>query len=155
MSKRIQISMLILPDSSVLIPYLTRQAYIAQVERTLHSERFALSSVVVAEILAGARGQFERLRLDRFFTRCLRRGMLVTPNSEAWATCGRLLSRAREGRGDLQVRDHQNDNLILLSARQLAPTDEVVVLTENDKHFRIWLDLIGARDNVRIEAMRR
>jgi hypothetical protein len=71
-----------------------------------------------------------------------------------WHGCGRLISRLRELRGALHVRDHQNDVLILLTAQQLARQEETVVLTHNDKHFSMWLDLSGHSDRLRIEVPR-
>ncbi len=57
---------LVLADSSVLIPYLSRRAYIQRVEHELSRERLVLCSVVATEIMVGARDQIERRRYDRF-----------------------------------------------------------------------------------------
>ncbi len=59
--------MLTVPDSSVLIPYLMQRAYMARIDRLIHTGRLVLCSVVAEEIMAGARDQDERRRYDRFF----------------------------------------------------------------------------------------
>src|SRR5690242_11758666 len=98
--------MRILPDSSVLIPYLTRERHRMAIELAVQQGRIAICSVVAAEIRAGARDRAERQRYDRFFALCRRRGVTVTPDEAAWHTCGRMLSRYRERYGSLNIRDH-------------------------------------------------
>jgi predicted nucleic acid-binding protein len=147
--------MMILPDSSVLIPYFTRQHYAERIERALRAGRLALCSVVAEEVLAGARSQQERRLYDRFFGQCQRLGLVITPDYDAWRMCGRLLSRYRERFGALEPRDHQNDVLIVLTARQLARQEATTVVTENDRHFITWQRLAGDTTGLHIEAARR
>lgn len=147
--------MLIVPDSSILIPYLARHAYADTVERALRARRLVLCSVVAEEVMAGANDQNERRDYDRFFGLVGRVGGVITPDDEMWRTCGRLLSRYRERFGAIKARDHQNDVLIALAARSLAREQETTLLTENDADFRTWLNLAGPHPRVRLEAARR
>lgn len=147
--------MTILPDSSVLIPYFARHTYVARIEGALRTGHLALCSIVAAEIMAGARDQEERRGYDRFFERARRLGLIVTPNDEAWRRCGRILSRYRERYGQIHVRDHQNDVLIVLTAIHLAHEVETTIITENDAHLNTWLSFVPDRSGVRVEAMRR
>ena len=105
--------------------------------------------------MAGARDQDERRRYDRFFDHCRRLGLVVTPNDDEWCTCGRLLSRYRARYGAIKAQDHQNDVLIVLTARRLARDDETTILTENDAHLNTWLSLAHDRSGLRIDALRR
>ncbi len=142
-------------DSSVLIPYLTQRAYTARIDRLIHAGRLVLCSVVAEEIMAGARDQDERRRYDRFFAPFLRLRLVVTPDEQAWRGCGRVLSRYRERYGAIEPRDHQNDVLIVLAARQLASEQVVTLITENDADLITWHSLLGDRSALRIEPARR
>jgi len=126
---------LILPDSSVLIPYFAHRSYAERVERELGLKRLILCSVVTEEIMAGARDQTDRRQYDLFFARFQRLRLIATPDNETWHTCGRILSRYRERYGAIQPRDHQNDVLILLVALHLARQQETILVTENDSDF--------------------
>lgn len=147
----------ILPDSSILIPYLRNGSYAGRVERGLGARRFALCSVVAAEVMAGARGQDERRAYDAFFIRLERSGHAVTPNDLDWRTCGRLLSRYRERYGAIEARDHQNDVLIVLCGLRLGrqQQQETIILTENDRDLTTWLSFIRNRQGLRVETARR
>lgn len=147
--------MMILPDSSVLIPYFVRNSYVDRIEGALRAGRLALCSVVATEIMAGAFDQEDRQLYAGFVDRTRRSGLVVTPGDEEWQTCGRLLSRYRERFGDIRVRDHQNDALIVLTARRLARDTETTILTENERHLHTWLSFIHNHAGLRIEAMRR
>ncbi|MCA1598171.1 MAG: PIN domain-containing protein [Chloroflexi bacterium] len=147
--------MIVLPDSSILIAFFAHASYGDRIERELRAGRFALCSVVAQEVLAGARDRSEIRLYDRFFTRCERLGVVVTPNDESWRACGRLLYRYRRRYGDIRTRDHQNDVLIMLTGLQLAREQETVILTENDAHFATWLGFIRDPSRLRIEAARR
>jgi predicted nucleic acid-binding protein len=122
------------------------------IERAVQQGRIAICSVVAAEVRAGARDRAERQQYDRFFALCRGRGVTVTPDEAAWHKCGRMLSRYRERYGSLDIRDHQNDVLILLSAGQLAMEEETALLTQNFTQFRTWLHLSGHRPGLSIEA---
>ncbi len=146
---------LILPDSSVLIPYLVQRTYAERIERQLRLKRLILCSVVAEEIMAGARDQIERRRYNMFFAQFQTARLIVTPADGVWRTCGHILSRYRERYGAIQPRDHQNDVLIMLTAIQLAQEQETVLVTENDSDFMTWLDFVHDRARLRIEAVRR
>lgn len=146
--------MLILPDSSVLIPYLVRHAYVVRVERAMRRNQLVLCSVVAEEILAGARDTHERRGYDAFFAAFRRLGLTATPDDEAWHTCGRVLSRYQERYGAIEPRDHQNDVLIVLSALRLAREQETMLITENDTDLTTWLSLLRPRSGLRIVPVR-
>lgn len=146
---------LILSDSSVLIPYLIQRVYAERVERQLRLKRLILCSVVAEEIMAGARDQAERRRYNMFFARFQTARLIATPTDGAWHTCGHILSRYREQYGAIQPRDHQNDVLIMLVALRLAQEQETILVTENDADFVTWLDFVHDRSRLRIEVVRR
>jgi hypothetical protein len=64
-----------------------------------------------------------------------------------------MLSRYRERYGSLDIRDHQNDVLILLTACQSAIDEETTLLTANVTHLRTWFHLSGHRPRLYIEAV--
>jgi len=146
---------LILPDSSVLIPYLVQRTYAERLERQLKLKRLTLCSVVAEEIMAGARDQTERRRYTMFFAQFQTTRLIVTPTDRVWHTCGHILSRYRERYGAIQSRDHQNDVLTMLTALQLAQEQETILVTENDSDFNTWLNFVHDRALLRIEAVRR
>ncbi len=147
--------MRLLPDTSVLIPYFTRNAYASDIDRALRAGRFVICSVVAEEVLAGARDQGERQDYDRFFGLARRSGGSATPSDEDWRRCGHLLSRYRQRFGSLASRDHQNDVLIVLTALALARTTQTVLMTENDADLNVWLTMAGNKGGLRIDAVRR
>ena len=146
---------LVLADSSILIPYLSRRSYIQRVERELGMERLVLCSVVAAEIMVGARDQIERRRYDKFFSSFRRARLIATPDDGMWNSAGRMISRYRERYGAIEPRDHLNDVLILLVALHLARQQETILITENDSDFMTWLDFVHDRARLRLEAVRR
>lgn len=148
-------TMTIFPDSSVFIPYLVRRRYATRIESESRAGRIALCSVVATEVLAGARSREERRLYEGFFARFQRTGLVATPSEDEWFTCGRLLARYRDRYGDIRTRDHQNDVLIVLTARRLARGDDVILWTENDAHFATWLNMVGNKSGLRIESARR
>ena len=91
----------------------------------------------------------------QFFDKAARLGMVVTPDDKAWRACGNLLSRYKERYGSIQARDHQNDVLIALTARELARREETTIVTANDAHFATWLSLVHDRANLHIQPVRR
>ncbi|MBI3972165.1 MAG: hypothetical protein HY332_12815 [Chloroflexi bacterium] len=114
-------------DTSVLIPYFRVGAYDATVEDRLGDGRLYLASPVALELYAGTRDQAEKRALDAFVGSFQRRGLLLTPTHDDHILAGILLSRRRRLQGDLHVRDHLMDVLIILSAAQIGGT----VLTTN------------------------
>jgi len=67
---------------------------------TWHAPRLFLSSVVAAELRAGARSDADREKLEaRVLGPFVRRGRVITPSTAAWDALGLTLAslRAREG----------------------------------------------------------
>lgn len=146
---------LVLPDTSVLIPYLARRAYVQRVERELSRERLVLCSVVASEILVGARDHIERRRYNAFFALFHRTSLVATPDDGTWIAAASIVSRYRERHGAIEPRDHLNDILILLTALRLSREQQTILVTENDADFKTWLAFVHDRSRLRIETVRR
>jgi predicted nucleic acid-binding protein len=112
-------------------------AYEGELVEALHAGRLYLSSLVGLELYAGTRDQAEKRALDTLVASFRRRGFMVTPSEDDHLLAGILLSRQRRLTGDLQVRDHVVDLLIVLSTSQLTGT----VLTANVRHLAQWAAL--------------
>ena len=93
--------------------------------------RLYLSSVVAAELRAGARSSRDRKHLDeQVLAPYFRRGRILTPSSAGWDALGLTLSRLRsEGSLDLATmpRGFVFDVLIAFSCREAG----VVLITRN------------------------
>lgn len=125
--------MSVLFDSSVYI-----EAFRLGGEPSLILRRLAagdpiwLSSVVLEELLAGARGSDARV-IDLMEQHFRRIGRAIVPNLGDWAETGRVLARLgakygyeKVGRGRLT-----NDVLIALSAFRMG----ITVITKNERDF--------------------
>ena len=92
--------------------------------------RLYLSSVVAAELRAGARSARDRRQLEEVLAPFVRRGRVLTPSGAAWDALGLTLSQLRaEGALDLanMPRGFAFDVLIAFSCREAG----VVLVTRN------------------------
>lgn len=105
-------------DTNVIIDALRQPAEMVRLKEFL---RWALpstmlSSVVVAELAAGARDRAARLALDDMVLDAFeRRGRIRAPSAAAWQGAGALMSRAGPARVSAS---RQNDLLLALQARE-------------------------------------
>jgi len=119
----------VLFDSSVLID---------QFRTNLHAVRIAkidglvrLSSVVLSELMRGAKGKAE-LETLRFMEKNL---PILTPNEKNWLESGQILARMYSDRGfaPQKLRDLHFDILIALTARQYGAR----LITSNRSDFEL------------------
>jgi predicted nucleic acid-binding protein len=82
------------------------------------------SSIVVQELLAGARSPAGRRRAETLFRPFERVGRVVTPNHSQWKDAGTMLAKVLRIRSDLKAKVPSlvNDCLLALSARSLGAT---------------------------------
>ncbi|MBI3637154.1 MAG: PIN domain-containing protein [Candidatus Rokubacteria bacterium] len=97
--------------------------------------RTVLSSVVSAELRAGALDEAGRLVVTELVERFERLGRVVVPTAASWNDIGDVLSRIARHEAALRtkVRALWNDGLIAMSARQIGAT----VVTGNLRDFRL------------------
>lgn len=97
--------------------------------------RTFLSSVVSAELLAGATHPAARRAVMDFVRRAHKVRRVVTPDAGTWERAGELLGEIRQGRPHLrsQVKTLWNDVLIAVSARQVG----AMVVTQNARDFEL------------------
>ena len=120
----------VLWDTTVYIDYLSNSILPSRVARGY----MLLSSVVVAELYAGAESQDAADRLDRLFETMDSLGRLVTPTPSDWKQTGKILARIGRKFGFEEIGRSRltNDVLIAISA---ARTD-AVLCTGNAKDFQ-------------------
>lgn len=95
-----------------------------------------LSSVVAAELAAGARTSRARRVLDDVFLAAFdRRGRIVAPSTAAWRRAGAVL--ARTGAAGLSA-SRQNDTLLAMQAREFG-----WVVVTHDRDFRSLRPLVS------------
>lgn len=103
-------------------------------------ERFApstyLSSVVLAELLQGARGEIARARLRKALRSLERSGRLVTPSHAEWVQAAQVQGAIWDRAPSLRTKKLLHDALLACSARRIGAT----VVTQNVEDF----DLIRA-----------
>lgn len=125
-------------DSSVYITVLRdenfaqefRPRYIRDVPRT------HFSSVVVQELIAGARTFHHRRQAAALYEPFERAGRIVTPNHSVWKEVGTVVATLAEKAPqwrDKLARGLLNDILIALSGRSIGAT----VTTRNGEDFRL------------------
>lgn len=127
----------VIVDSSVLIPFLRSGTYGSLIARLANQGRFLLCSVVAMELLEGAIDQRQRRRMRQQFQRFEPRAV-ASPNHQDWTKAGELMSRYAERWGGIDGRKHQNDVLIVLTARR----HETEVLTNDIHDMRIWAKMV-------------
>ena len=95
-----------------------------------------LSSVVAAELTAGARSERARRALDDVFLKAFeRRGRIVAPSAAAWRRLGVIVGRI--GPGGLSA-SRQNDALLAVQARERGWT-----VVTRDQDFKGLRTLVG------------
>jgi predicted nucleic acid-binding protein len=92
-----------------------------------------LSSVVLYELLAGARGDLGRAVIHRITRPLVRAGRLIAASETDWAEAGVAQSRIWDSMPSLRDKRLQNDILIACSARRIG----AVVVTENTRDFTL------------------
>ncbi|MBI2756097.1 MAG: PIN domain-containing protein [Chloroflexi bacterium] len=133
----------LVPDTTAFISVFRHPELWPALERPLRAGRVWLSSVVVAELLAGTRDVAEARHVDRLVS-AMREippdGRILTPTPREWAMAGRLLARRSRLYGAVEPRNHLADVLILLSAARIGAE----IQTANLRHFQAWERLARA-----------
>jgi predicted nucleic acid-binding protein len=128
----------LLYDTSIYVEILRSRVFAATVrgeyERRVPSTYF--SSVVVQELLAGARDQGERRIVEELYVPFERARRIVTPTHGVWKEAGlllrKVLDRLADGKTLLRT-GLINDVLIALSARGIG----AAVVTKNREDFAL------------------
>ncbi len=128
-------------DTSIYIPYLRREAYRDLVEGQTRRGRNRLSSVVLQELYAGTRSAADKRLLDDLDRAFAARGYVVTPDHAEWTLAGQLVNEHGRRHGFSAPSRHTPDILILASALRAG----AVLITENLRHFSVWLRLLKRR----------
>lgn len=92
-----------------------------------------LSSVVLHELLSGARGDLGRAAVLRAVRTLTRVGRLLTPTHADWSLAGTVRARIWERHRDWRTKVLQNDLLIACSACRFG----AFVVTRNQKDFQV------------------
>jgi predicted nucleic acid-binding protein len=94
-----------------------------------------LSSVVSAELFAGATGPSGTRLVERFVSRSERVGRVVTPTLASWNEAGRILAKITRQEPEFKTKLCRlfNDVLIAMSALQVGAT----VYTKNEQDFQL------------------
>lgn len=89
-----------------------------------HTSGIFFSSVVIQELLAGARVPSAKKRVETLYRPFERVGRIVTPGHSEWKDAGSILSELLRGRPDLRTKLPAllNDCLLALSVRTLGAT---------------------------------
>ncbi len=109
-------------DTNVYVSLLQDSAELAR-RRSLLARilpRTWLSSVVLHELLAGARGDIARATIRRAFGTLERVGRTLAPTHEDWGKAATIRGRIWEQYPRLRSKSFQNDLLISCTARRLG-----------------------------------
>ena len=123
-----------IPDTTVLIKVSRDPRTWPEFERWLSTGRVWLSSIVAAEVFAGAILPDDVKFAELMYRAAEKNGRLLVPTAEEHKRAGHIIRRYLQRFGRLGPKDHLSDVLILVSAARLKGT----VVTSNQKHFEKW-----------------
>lgn len=106
------------------------ERYLGVVQRVMPS--VWLSSVVLYEMLCGARGELDRARVRRSVQTLERVGRVVAPEREDWVRAATIQGQLWDTRPELRNKRLQNDILIACSARSIGAR----LVTTNPSDFQ-------------------
>lgn len=92
-----------------------------------------LASVVLAELLQGARGEVARARIRRMVRTLEHAGRVIAPTHDDWARAANVQGAIWDALPSLRNRTLLHDILIVLSARRVG----ALVVTENRRDFEL------------------
>lgn len=127
-------------DTTALVATVREPAREPAFRRTAEQGGY-LTSVTVAELLAGSRTPRQSLLIDQLAAVFERNGRLLAPTAVEWAATGKLIARAIARRGAMEPRDHYPDVLIA----QIAGRIGAAIITDNVVDFRRWIS-VGSLD---------
>ena len=124
-------------DSDLYIDLIQNQATLPILRELYENDAPGIyfSSIVIQELLAGARGPRARTQVETLYRPFERAGRIVTPNHSQWKDSGNMLAKALTIRPDLKNKlpTLVNDCLLALSARSIGAT----LYTRNRDDFMV------------------
>jgi predicted nucleic acid-binding protein len=120
-------------DTSVYLSFLRTDGDIENLNFLLRPTLLYMSSVVFAELYAGAKDRFTVRRLERLYRTFDRLDRVVAPDKQVWFETGQVLQQLglRHGYEEIGLARITHDVLIALSARKIG----AVVFTRNKDDF--------------------
>lgn len=125
-------------DTNVVVDALRQPTAMARLKSflTWALPATVLSSIVAAELTAGARSEKARRILDEELLEAFeRRGRLIAPSTASWRRTGALLARIGAARPSASL---QNDVLLASQARERG-----WVIVTRDQDFKMLRKLVG------------
>ncbi|NUQ75811.1 MAG: type II toxin-antitoxin system VapC family toxin [Polyangiaceae bacterium] len=89
--------------------------------------------VVMAELLQGAKGELGRARINRATQHLERAGRVVPPTHDDWVSAGTVQGRIWDDDASLRTKRLLNDILIACASRRI----DAILITENTRDFRL------------------
>jgi predicted nucleic acid-binding protein len=120
-------------DTSVYLSFLRKNVKLIDLSFLMRPTLLYMSSVVFAELYAGAKDRFTMRQLERVYRTFERLNRLAVPEKQVWFETGQVLQQlgARHGFETVGVSRLTHDVLIALTARRLG----AVVYTQNYRDF--------------------
>ncbi|GAN33631.1 MAG: PIN domain protein [Candidatus Brocadia sinica] len=120
-------------DTSIYIPFVNGGVVHPSLEIDIGKPVIYLSTVVIAELYAGAFDNQSIKLLDKLYKAFYDTQRIVTPTSNDWQTTGKVVAKlgGKYGFENIFLSRIQNDVLIALSAKQVGAS----VITNNAKDF--------------------
>jgi predicted nucleic acid-binding protein len=120
-------------DTSVYLSFLRKNVPVIDLSFLLRPTLLYMSSVVFAELYAGAKNRLTLRQLERVYRTFQRLNRLAVPDKQVWFETGQVLQQlgARHGFETVGLSRLTHDVLIALTARRLG----AVVYTRNYRNF--------------------
>ncbi|HUK40103.1 MAG TPA: type II toxin-antitoxin system VapC family toxin [Candidatus Acidoferrales bacterium] len=120
-------------DTSVYLPFLRQNGEIQDLTFLHRPTLLYLSSVVFAELFAGARDRSTVRLLERFYRTFDRANRVIAPDQQVWLEAAHVLHRfgIRHGFEAIGLARFSHDILIALTARKIG----AIVFTRNRTDF--------------------
>ncbi len=140
-------------DTSIYLSFLRRDQEIHDLGFLLRPTLLYMSSVVFAELYAGAKDRFTLRRLERLYRTFDRLDRVIAPDKQVWLETGQVLQQLglKHGFEATGLARLTHDVLIALTARKIG----AMVFTRNRRDFERIRDLRDFQLGVCEEPRRR